>query len=373
MADYAKHTGQYLDIDGIKQSVNDARAPGLSTSGIEARVAAVEREFSSSDGSISELRATLADWEKRRDSSSSTRGGYTFRDEADVEALTSLVPDPEFYRYFLDIFSYLSLCTEAFSTYEQGITVHANAIKAAFKGVWTSRVRLSYEVPYPEVMIKTIEAADTVSGGGTKWGPMFHSAEAFEDQFRVGAHRRVTQGIENVYELTSAAVDKAFPLIGDSHRPGTDTRKINMIIQEHNRLGYQQTIALIDSFLPMHKTFKNGGLSSKDAWERVHVFAREFLAMFQKERVASADLGRPSALIWGTLKATDLGEEFRKAKFIEHPKVLSILALTSLEREGKSIAQAMASIQSEKDSIKALTGRIAKAETTIKALQAKVQ
>ena len=61
MADYAKHTGQYLDIDGIKQSVNDAR---LSTSGIEARVAAMEREFSSSDGSISELRATLADWEK---------------------------------------------------------------------------------------------------------------------------------------------------------------------------------------------------------------------------------------------------------------------------------------------------------------------
>ena len=114
MADYAKHTGQYLDIDGIKQSVNDAC---LSTSGIEARVAAMEREFSSSDGSISELRATLADWEKRRDSSSSTRGGYTFRDEADVEALTSLVPDPEFYRYFLDIFSYLSLCTEAFSTY----------------------------------------------------------------------------------------------------------------------------------------------------------------------------------------------------------------------------------------------------------------
>ena len=168
-------------------------------------------------------------------------------------------------------------------------------------------------------------------------------------------------------------MDKAFPLIGDSHRPGTDTRKINMIIQEHNRLGYQQTIALIDSFLPMYKTFKNGGLSSKDAWERVQVFAREFLAMFQKERVASADLGRPSALIWGTLKATDLGEEFRKAKFIEHPKVLSILALTSLEREGKSIAQAMASIQSEKDAIKALTGRIAKAETTIKALQAKVQ
>ena len=43
MSDYAKQTGQYWVLDGIKQSVNEAR---LATSGIEARVAAVEREFS---------------------------------------------------------------------------------------------------------------------------------------------------------------------------------------------------------------------------------------------------------------------------------------------------------------------------------------
>jgi hypothetical protein len=31
-------------------------------------------------------------------------------------------------------------------------------------------------------------------------------------------------------------------------------------------------------------------------------------------------------------------EEFRKQKFVEHPKALSILALTSIEREGKTMA-----------------------------------
>ena len=169
--------------------------------------------------------------------------------------------------------------------------------------------------------------------------------------------------------------DRAFSISGDSSKPGTDTCKINMIIQEHNRLGYQQTVAFIESFLPMYKTFKNGGLPSTDAWERVHVFAREFLAQFQKERSSSADLsnGDGAALIWGSFKATDLGEEFRKAKFIEHPKTLSILALTSLEREGKSIAEAMAGIQSEKYLITKLANRVKIIEAQIKSINSKIQ
>lgn len=43
-------------------------------------------------------------------------------------------------------------------------------------------------------------------------------------------------------------------------------------------------------------------------------------------------------MIWGCFKATDLAEEFRAQKFVEHPKALSISALTSIEREGKSMA-----------------------------------
>lgn len=43
-------------------------------------------------------------------------------------------------------------------------------------------------------------------------------------------------------------------------------------------------------------------------------------------------------MIYGCFKAPDLAEEFRRQKFIEHPKALSILALTSMEREGKTKA-----------------------------------
>lgn len=356
--------------NNLESSVTDLRTLA---NAIEARITTVEREFTATDGSIPEIRSTLEEWEKRRDNSSSTRGGYTFRDLRDVEALYSVIPGDEFYRYFLDIYSYLSLSTEAFTNYEQGVKVHADSIKANFGDVLSGRVRLSYEVPFPSVVITMVENASTVSGGGTKWSPLFMSAETFEDQFRVGSHRRVLQGVERVHDNMASTVDRAFPISGDPSKPGTDTRKINMIIQEHNRLGYQQTVAFIESFLPMYKTFKNGGLPSKDAWDRVHVFAREFLAQFQQVRSSTADLSNGAALIWGSFKATDLGEEFRKAKFIEHPKVLSILALTSLEREGKSIADAMAGLQSEKDSITKLGNRIKTIEGQIKTINNKIQ
>ena len=46
---------------------------------------------------------------------------------------------------------------------------------------------------------------------------------------------------------------------------------------------------------------------------------------------------RVRPLFWGCFKAMNLAEEFRKKKVVEHPKALSILALTSIEREGKSM------------------------------------
>ena len=155
--DDAKDVVQAMDVNEFANAITPPTSVNLETSvadlrtlanTIEARIMTVEREFTASDGSIPELRRTLDDWEKRRDSSSSTRGGYTFRDLSDVEALYAVIPGNEFYCYFLDIYSYLSLCTEAFTDYEQGVKVHADSIKANFTDVLSGRVRLSYEVPF---------------------------------------------------------------------------------------------------------------------------------------------------------------------------------------------------------------------------------
>ena len=101
----------------------------------------------------------------------------------------------------------------------------------------------------------------------------------------------------------------------------------------------------------MHYTFKSSGLDSTESLDHVLVFAQEFLSLFQTERFPSVEMDYPAAMIWGSIKATNLGEDSSKHKLIEHPKVCSILVLTSIEHKGKSISTALVAVQGEHGSI----------------------
>ena len=190
-----------------------------------------------------------------------------------------------------------------------------------------------------------MENTATAGTGGAKWGPMFATAQIFEDDFRNGSHRRVIRGIEKAYELMQVSVDTDFPLAHGTD--GTvDMRKLNMIISDHNRRALRQTTGFIECLLPFYRTLSGGSLDSEEAWDRVFVFVMEFLTSVQERRVVSADVSAEAAMIWGSFIATDFAEEFRKQKYVEHPKALSIIALTSIEREGKALAEITALLES---------------------------
>ena len=301
------------------------------------RLVKIEQEFASEHGTVTKLQEQMATWDARRNSTSSERGGYVFSSPQDVQALVSLAGAGKLCTLCLDLHGMLTLAQDPYVTYEAGVQVHANAIKASFGSVVESRIKMSFELPYPELLVKCIETASTAGRGGAKWAPMFGSAELFEDDFRDGSHRRVIKGIDNAFELTQKAIDHAFPLSFAGERSG-DTRKIHTVLTDQNRRAYRQCIGFIESLLPFHRTLKGGSLSTEEAWDRVFVFTMEFLTSLREVRVISSDMSEEAAMIWGCFKATDLAEEYRKQKFIEHPKALAILALTSIEREGKSMA-----------------------------------
>ncbi len=45
------------------------------------------------------------------------------------------------------------------------------------------------------------------------------------------------------------------------------------------------------------------------------------------------------ALVWGNLRAMDLGEEFRHYQFVEDPHICSVLSLASMELEGSAVEE----------------------------------
>lgn len=304
----------------------------------EVRLGKIEREFASEHGTITKIQEQMATWDARRNTTSSERGGYVFTGPQDVQALVTMAGAGKLCTLCLDVHGMLTLAQDPYVTYEAGVQVHANAIKASYGSVVESRLKLSFEIPYPELIVKCVESANTAGRGGAKWGPMFATADLFEDDFRDGSHRRVVKGIENAFELTQKAIDHTYPLSTVGLERGRDDRKLHTILSDQNRRAYRQCIGFIESLLPFYRTLKGGSLSSEEAWDRVFVFVMEFLTSLREVRVISSDMSEEASMIWVCFKATDLAEEFRSQKFVEHPKALSILALTSIEREGKTMA-----------------------------------
>ena len=75
-------------------------------------------------------------------------------DQADVEEFTATASEPEFYKFFLDVFPCLVLAQHPFATYEKGVKAHADALEADCGRMLASEIKISYETPYPEIMIQ---------------------------------------------------------------------------------------------------------------------------------------------------------------------------------------------------------------------------
>ena len=330
---------EHIDVMRLSEVVKSQLGLGGVRSELESqggRLTKIEQEFTMEHGAVGKLQSQMANLEAGRNTTSCERGGYVFGGIPDVQALVQLTGPGKLATRCLDLHALLTLAQDPYVTYEAGVQVHAAAIKANFGSVVESRIKVSFEIPFPELIVKMSENSTTASRGGAKWAPMFQSAEKFEDDFRDGAHRRVLRGIDSAYELTQKAIDQEFPL-GIAGPTGGSNRKIHTILTDQNRRAYRQTVGFIECLLPFYRTLKGGSLSSEDSWDRVFVFVMELLTSLQEQRVVSTDLSEEAAMIWGCFRATDMGEEFRKQKFIEHPKALSILALTSIEREGKTM------------------------------------
>ena len=324
----ANTVSHHLHLETIRESVSDQGR----------RLVTIEREFNREQGAIPRLQAPVDDLVARRNALAVERAGYIFNGPEDCEAFIAAVgPNAKLCTKCLDLYGVLTLSQDPYVTYESGIKVHADATKANFDGVAESRIKLSFSVPYPEMIVRVVESASTAAHGGAKWAPMFTTPDIFEDNFREGAHRRVMKGIDRVYELVSKAVDQTFP-VSQRLNDSPALRKVHSILAEQNRLAHRQTVGFIECLMPFYRTLRGGSMTKEEAWDRVFVFVLEFLTSAQEQRgLAATDVSNEAQMMWACFKATDHIEEFRKAKFIEHPKALSILALTTLEHEAKAM------------------------------------
>ena len=127
-------------------------------------------------------------------------------------------------------------------------------------------------------------------------------------------------------------------------------------------MSYDQAIAWLESLTPLFKTMKTRGLADDEAWSRVLVYTKALMEDIKTVRSLSLEKDCGS-MIWGSFRTTELLNEYMRLRWIQHPQVSSILALTSLQREGKALHEAISALKEKESSIASLSTKVTRLTT----------
>jgi len=166
--------------------------------------------------------------------------------------------------------------------------------------------------------------------------------------------------LRDVRDSLQNAIGFAFPI--DSK--GT----MHAVFTEQLSLSYDQAVARLESLSPLFKTTKTGGLSDGEDWSRVLVYTKALMEDVKTVRSLSASKNC-AAMIWGSFNTSELLLEYMRFRWIQHPQVSSILALTSLQREVKAMNEAVAALNFTKTTIATHTTQITATQHAATALK----
>jgi hypothetical protein len=248
------------DVDAIQP-------PGDLPDGLVRRLIALEAEMFKSAGSIPTLLGRVEQLESARMLTAVEIGGFIFVDEAATEAWVATHRDPDLLRFAPDFVSLFLLTDPKFDTVEAGLEQSAAVAKAQFTSFDVATAVLSYSIVYPSNLIKKSDKPDAQQDGGVMWAPPFASHEVFEGDYNNGTCLRLKK------DLTAAA--KAIEAGIDYHFPASLHAKSNAVFCAQVRFALTQCTDFLDALTPLYKQIAGGGMSAKEAWNRVMIFAKQ--------------------------------------------------------------------------------------------------
>jgi hypothetical protein len=331
-------------------------------SGLSRRVAALERHFTEPDGTMAKLETRIKALEDRGAGDTVERGGKAFRDIISVAAWIQTLSDKDVYRYCVDFVTLVMLAADPYETMAQGMANAAAAYKAEFNSLTEARISLSYGLTYLENLMKKHDKEKYAATGGWFWSTTWSSFSAFKGTFNNGAKDSLTSSLAEVSRMIQNAIDYAFPLASQPLP--------HAIFTEQLLLARGQVMAWIDALEPLYEILSSSGMSPDDAWERVLIFTKAVFDDVRTVRALTLDKNNAAGMIWGSFRTTKLLEEYQRLKFYQHPHISNMLALTSLQREGKKVEKALSALGGLAKTVEAHQSKLGQLEKDLKVVKA---
>ena len=95
----------------------------------------------------------------------------------------------------------------------------------------------------------------------------------------------------------------------------------------------------MDIIEPLEDILESTGMGEKEAWERTGFYTKSIFDAIWLVRVTAPKGMKGGALLWGSFQTTRRVEEFAMHHFTEHPKIASLLAITSMQKEGQLLVK----------------------------------
>jgi len=338
------------------------RWSNLSPKEIQDQLTAHSRELFEEGGSILSLVQRMERLESNRGSQAVEIGGMTFADEAAVHVFFQTLNDKEAYRFCLDFVSVMRLAEDAFDTEKEGLASKAAAHKAEFNSLNAARVATSFELTYPENILKKSDAADAQAElGGIQWSPGFSTRKAFEGTFHNGTKETMKRRIHQVERTWTNSINAAYP--------ARTQPRINNVFLSQLRLACAQALQFLESLTSIPDLLEDSGMKATDAWKRSAVFPKALFEHIAQVRRTVSEATNGGAMMYGAFKTSVLVEEYSSHNFSEHPKIGLMLCLTAFNREGHANEAAKAALDHETGKIKGHDTRIASLENKLKKMK----
>lgn len=251
-------------------------------------------------------------------------------------------------KFVPDMVTMISLMAQRFDNLTGVMAVYGSTAKANFAVLTEAQVQVSHDITYPKNMIVYSTSNEAATMGGLKRAPQFALAAVFEGNFHDGTIPRLKDNLAQIRDGFKSAYDINF-------QPDQFPSVHAVLTEQLLEATTQATGWLEEMQQPFFRALKAGGLSNKEAWEWVLVIKMEFFKDIQTVRTGTA-LPDSSSMVMGALRATDLVKEYVRHRYIQHPKISSVLVLTSMEWEGKLVASAITALDSEKVCVGKLGG-----------------
>ena len=239
-------------------------------------------------------------------------GDFRFNCLLDVETwMSAHLKNANAYGVFWD--AVVALCSVPKANVEfDSVMANKKAVESGkFTSVWNARHFSSFQTTYPPVLFTSASSTGlSAINARNKWTM----------KGQTGVKHDVLEGIKRASEALKKEIRQLL-------QPGSEASRLAETMHTSSVGFIREWISEMDS---LYEDFVAGGMQPKSAWEICLLLSKALFAKLRDARAVALDSTTPAVMLWASLQAHKVMQEFLHHEFRNHPHFAAVIVQTHI-------------------------------------------